>query len=72
MTLPGWPESLHGTADPGALPAAFARYVKTLEELVETRVAIISTGVERTQTVFLESELAGFVDLGRVRAGLAA
>jgi adenylosuccinate synthase len=71
-TLPGWPVSLHGAADPGALPAAFVHYVKVLEELVETRVAIISTGVERTQTVFLESELAALVDLGRVRAGLAA
>jgi adenylosuccinate synthase len=70
--LPGWPESLHGAADPGALPRTFVDYVRVLEDLIEAKVAIVSTGVERGQTVFVESELRGFVDLEKVRAAAAA
>ncbi len=70
--LPGWPEALHGSADPGSLPGAFVDYLRVLEDLVETKVAIVSTGVERGQTVFFEPELRGFVDLARVRAAGAA
>ena len=70
--LPGWPESLHGAAEPASLPKTFVDYVRVLEDLVETKVAIVSTGVERGQTVFLESELRGLVDLAKVRAAAAA
>jgi adenylosuccinate synthase len=72
VELPGWPESLHGTADPDTLPDTFVNYVRALEDLVETRVAIVSTGVERRETVFFESEVVELVDLSRVRAALAA
>ncbi len=72
VTLEGWPESLHGAADLDSLPRAFATYIRAIEDLVETRVAIVSTGVERRETVFLESELVELVDLGKVRAALAA
>jgi adenylosuccinate synthase len=68
----GWPPSLHGATDREALPPAFLEYVRAIEDLVEVRVAVISTGVERTETVVLEPELAGLVDLGRVRAALTA
>jgi len=71
-TLPGWPGSLRGVADLESLPRTFIDYVRVLEDLVETRVAVISTGVERGETVFIEPELRGFVDLSRVRAGSAA
>jgi adenylosuccinate synthase len=67
-TLPGWGEALHGAADPGALPKSFVEYVRVIEDLVEARVAIVSTGVERAETVFLEDELEGLVDLAKVRA----
>jgi len=69
--LPGWPASLHGAAEPGSLPKTFADYVRVLEDLVETKVAVISTGVERGQTVFVDEELRGFVDLAKVRAAAA-
>jgi adenylosuccinate synthase len=68
----GWPRSLHGATDRAALPPALVDYVRAVEDLVEARVALISTGVERTETVVLESELAGLVDVGRVRAALTA
>jgi adenylosuccinate synthase len=70
-TLPGWPEALHGAADFEALPPAFVDYLRVLEELVETRVAVVSTGVERAETVLLEAELGGFIDLARIRAARA-
>jgi len=66
--LPGWPDSLHGAASPDALPKAFAEYVRVLEDLVETKVAIVSTGVERGDTVFIDGELRGIVDPAKVRA----
>ena len=71
-SFPGWPESLHRAAEPESLPAAFGDYVHALEDLIETRVAVVSTGVERRETVFFESELVELVDLGRVRSALAA
>ena len=71
-TLPGWAGSLRGTSDLGALPRTFVDYVRVLEDLVETRVAIISTGVERGDTVFIDEELGGLVDLARLRAPGAA
>jgi adenylosuccinate synthase len=66
--LPGWPDSLHGAASPEALPKAFAEYVRVLEDLVETKVAIVSTGVERGDTVLIDGELRGIVDPAKVRA----
>jgi adenylosuccinate synthase len=67
-TLKGWPESLRGAAAPDELPPAFLDYVRFLEDLVETRVGIISTGVEREETVLIDAELRGLVDLDKVRA----
>ncbi len=67
-SLPGWDDSLHRAADPDALPRAFTDYVRVLEDLIETKVAIISTGVERGETVFVEEALRGIVDPAKVRA----
>ena len=58
-TLPGWPEFPRGAAGLEDLPPAFVDYVRVLEDLVETRVAVVSTGVAREQTLFIESEIAG-------------
>jgi adenylosuccinate synthase len=66
--LPGWSGLLHGAPDIASLPPAFAGYVRALEDLIETKVAIVSTGVERSQTMFVEDELRGVVDLAKVRA----
>jgi len=65
--LPGWPDSLRRASDMSGLPRTFAEYVRVLEDLVETRVGIISTGVEREETLFIEDELRGLIDLARMR-----
>ena len=70
-TFAGWPESLRGASAFESLPEAFVAYVRALEDLVETRVAIISTGVARAETILLDAELDGLVDLDRVRRGSA-
>jgi adenylosuccinate synthase len=70
--LPGWPDPLGQASDVGGLPRTFVEYVRVLEDLVETRVGIISTGVEREETLFIEAELRGLIDLARVRKAGAA
>ncbi len=71
-TFAGWPEFPRRAAGLEDLPPAFIAYVRALEDLVETRVAVVSTGVEREETLFIESEIRDFVDLARMRVGGAA
>jgi len=66
-TLPGWQDSVRGASDAAALPPSFKDYVRVIEDLVETRVAVISTGVERQDTILLDDGLAGLVDFRRLR-----
>jgi adenylosuccinate synthase len=66
-TLPGWKDSVHGTSDAAGLPRSFKEYVSLVEDLVETRVAIISTGFEREETILLADKLKGVVDLRKLR-----
>jgi adenylosuccinate synthase len=70
--LPGWGSSVHGASRAAALPRAFKDYLSFIEDLVETRVAVISTGVEREATVLLAQELRGLVDLRKLRRGREA
>ena len=64
-SLPGWRDSVHGVSDYGSLPRTFLDYVKFVEDLVESRVAVISTGVERTETVIVPGGLDGIAgDIG--------
>jgi adenylosuccinate synthase len=66
--MPGWKDSVRKSRDHAALPGAFKDYVRAIEDLIETRVAVISTGVEREDTIFLEPELLGLIDLESLRA----
>ncbi|MGQ9673564.1 MAG: adenylosuccinate synthase [Candidatus Aminicenantales bacterium] len=66
----GWKKSLHGLTEPGSLPGVFVDYVRLIEDLIEARVAIISTGMGRKETVLLDDELGDMVDLKKIRAKL--
>jgi len=66
-TLPGWTAPVRRIREFEALPQEFRDYVRLLEDLVEARAAIISTGVEREETVLVEDAFAGLVDLAAVR-----
>ncbi len=66
----GWKEPIHGVTDMADLPAAFLDYVKLIEDLTGTKVAIISTGVERKDSILLDEALKDLVDLGKIKAKL--
>ena len=57
-TMPGWSESTFGVTKWEDLPENARRYIRRLEELSNTKVAILSTGPERDQTIYLEDPFA--------------
>jgi adenylosuccinate synthase len=67
-THKGWSDSVKHSAEFEALPLEFKDYVSRIEDLVETEISIVSTGVERRDTIFRDSKLAGIIDLEKVRA----
>ncbi|MGF1446339.1 MAG: adenylosuccinate synthase [Pikeienuella sp.] len=52
-TLPGWSESTYGARRWLDLPAEAIKYVKRVEELIETPVALLSTSPERDDTILV-------------------
>jgi adenylosuccinate synthase len=69
--MKGWTSSIQHLTERRHLPAAFKDYIKFIEDSVEARVCLVSTGVERKDSVLIEEELEGVVDFGRVRKDLA-
>ncbi len=65
-TMPGWRNSVHRARDFSALPQAFQDYLKLIEDLTETKVAVISTGVERTDTILRAEELGNMLRLEEI------
>jgi adenylosuccinate synthase len=70
-TMKGWRTPIHQLTERQRLPAAFLDYIKLIEDLVEAKVCLISTGVERKDSILIDEELEGVVDLERVRKELA-
>ena len=58
-TLPGWQSSTAGVSELSRLPANARRYLDRIEALVETPVAMVSTGAERDHNVVLEDPFDG-------------
>ncbi|NCC21521.1 MAG: adenylosuccinate synthase [Alphaproteobacteria bacterium] len=52
-TVPGWRESTRGARSWSELPAAAVKYIRMVEELIETPVALLSTSPERDDTVLV-------------------
>jgi adenylosuccinate synthase len=69
--MKGWKTPIHHLTDRRNLPAAFLDYIKLIEERVEAKVCLVSTGVERKDSLLIDEELEGVVDLSRVRKELA-
>jgi len=55
IELPGWQESTVGAKSLSALPANAQAYLKRIEALCETPIAIVSTGPDRAETVVLDN-----------------
>lgn len=69
-TLKGWKTSLHGLRDYSELPQAFLDYIHFIEDSIEAKVVIISTGMERYETIILEEKMKDLIDVHAVRANL--
>lgn len=70
-TFPGWSHSVHPARTLEDLPQAFRDYIRALEDLTGVGIAVVSTGVEREETILLDGALSGLVDTAKVRAALA-
>ena len=57
--LPGWSESTAGARSSRDLPANAVKYVRRIEELVETPVALLSTSPERDDTILMRDPFRG-------------
>ncbi|WP_259780277.1 adenylosuccinate synthase [Aestuariispira ectoiniformans] len=58
-TMPGWSESTFGARSWAELPAQAIKYIRRVEELIETPVAILSTSPEREDTVLVRDPFEG-------------
>ncbi len=53
--LPGWSDDITGIHDQDDLPVNAKRYIRRIEELVETPVQIVSIGPGREQIIMLHN-----------------
>ncbi len=54
-TIPGWKQSTYGARSWAELPAEAIKYVKRVEELIETTVTLLSTSPERDDTILVQN-----------------
>ena len=57
-TLEGWSESTRGARSWADLPATAIKYIRRVEELIETPVALLSTSPEREDTILVRDPFA--------------
>ncbi|NVJ91874.1 MAG: adenylosuccinate synthase [Methylocystaceae bacterium] len=57
--MQGWSESTEGARSWGDLPATCIKYIKRIEELIETPVAVCSTSPEREDTILVTDPFNG-------------
>jgi adenylosuccinate synthase len=53
----GWSESTAGITNYDDLPLNAKKYLKRIEEIVETPIDIISTGADRKDTILINNNL---------------
>ena len=58
-TIEGWSETTYGARSWADLPAAAIKYIRRVEELIETPVAILSTSPERDDTIKVRDPFEG-------------
>jgi adenylosuccinate synthase len=68
--FPGWKTPLAGATEWGRLPQPFKDYLRAVEDLVEAKTCLISTGVERKQTILRPDLLRRIADAAKVQTGL--
>ena len=63
----GWKETLNTVKDFDSFPQEFKDYVHLIEDLVGASVSIVSTGVQRGDTVFREDKMQSLADLDKIK-----
>jgi adenylosuccinate synthase len=58
LEFPGWQESTRGIREFGKLPPAARAYLRAVEELAETHIALVATGADRDDTIALRDPFA--------------
>ena len=58
QTLEGWKDSTRGARSWADLPATAVKYIRRIEELIETPVALLSTSPERDDTILVRDPFA--------------
>jgi len=56
--MPGWTETTAGITELDKLPANAKAYIERIEQLMEVKIAILSTGPDRDETVIIENPFA--------------
>ena len=56
-TIDGWQSSTEGINKINDLPINAKKYIKTIEELIDTNVSIVSTGPDRKETIDINGTL---------------
>ncbi len=56
-TMPGWSDTTAGITKYEALPQAAKNYLRRIEEIIETKIDIISTGPDRSETILIKDTL---------------
>lgn len=69
-TLRGWKKPVKRVTDFTLLPEAFLDYIKIIEELIQVKISIISTGMAREDTILIDKELKDIVNIEKVRKGI--
>jgi len=64
----GWRKEIRKIADFPSLPQAFKDYLKLIEDCIKAKIVIVSTGMERKDTILREGELKDIVDLEKIKA----
>jgi len=64
----GWRKEIRKVADFPSLPQAFKDYLKLIEDCIKAKIVIVSTGMERKDTILREEELKDMVDLEKIKA----
>jgi adenylosuccinate synthase len=55
--MPGWQQPTYGTRELAELPARARDYLRLLADQVEVEIAMVSTGPEREQTLWLDQSM---------------
>jgi adenylosuccinate synthase len=64
----GWKKPVKGLKEYDLLPQAFKDYVKLLEDLLQVKISLFSTGMERGESILIEDDLRPLLDLEKIKA----